>query len=287
MHVFRRIGVRTVSSKLKVMIKTGATTYVFRYELSAAESAPRVADLLGKARSVGLERLQICENARPLAIDVAGWAAIERLARDLGIEIGLGCMTLDPGAVCEYLDRVAAIRGSMLRIVLERAGAGPLSVEQIRAFLDRIVPELESRDVRLAIENHFDIPCRILAQAVADYPRERVGFCVDVANSLRNFEDCDTVLDLLGDRALCYHFKDYRICGSNVGFSVTGAPFGEGLLDWRRLFRRIFAHTPSPEIYLETWTPSSGDQKADVSMDAQWLRTSLGNFRAAVRSLAS
>jgi sugar phosphate isomerase/epimerase len=232
------------------------------------------------AKAAGLERLQVCENARPLSIDPPGWAALARHAREIDLEIGLGCMTLDPGTVRAYLDRVTAIGGSMLRIVLERGGAGPLAADRIQAFLDRIVPELESRGVRLAIENHFDIPSRLLARAAAAYPREWVGFCVDVANSLRNFEDCGTVLDLLGDRAFCYHFKDYRIAGSNVGFSVIGAPFGEGLFDWRGAIGRILAHTPDPEIYLETWTPSTGDTAVDEPLEAEWLRTSIANFRA-------
>jgi sugar phosphate isomerase/epimerase len=232
------------------------------------------------AKAAGLERLQVCENARPLSLDASGWTGLARYAREIDLEIGLGCMTLDPDTVREYLERVTAIGGSMLRIVLERAGAGPLSADRIQAFLDRIVPDLESRGVRLAIENHFDIPSRLLARAVAGYPRESVGFCVDVANSLRNFEDCDTVLNLLGDRAFCYHFKDYRIAGSNVGFSVIGTPFGEGLFHWRGAMERILAHTPDPEIYLETWTPSTGDAGVDESLEAEWLRTSIANFRA-------
>ena len=268
-------------------MKTGATTYVFRYALGRAQSAPGLPDLLVKAKSAGLERLQICENARPLAVDPQGWTALARRAREIDLEIGLGCMTADSGTVHEYLDRLDAIEGSMLRIVMERAGDGPLSVDQIQAFLDRIVPELETRGVRLAIENHFDIPSRRLARAVAGYPRRWVGFCVDVANSLRNFEDCDAVLGLLGDRALCYHFKDYRIIGSNVGFSVIGAPFGEGSFNWGGALERILAKTPDPEIYLETWAPSTEDSDADESLEAEWLRMSINNFRRAVSSLSA
>jgi hypothetical protein len=97
------------------------------------------------AKAAGLERLQVCENARPLSLDASGWTGLARHAREIDLEIGLGCMTLDPDTVREYLERVTAIGGSMLRIVLERAGAGPLSADRIQAFLDRIVPDLESR----------------------------------------------------------------------------------------------------------------------------------------------
>ncbi len=241
-------------------------------------------DFLGIARDAGLERLQVCENSRPLELSCAEWNGLRRRADELGLEITLGCMTLDPQVVTEYLDRLEAIGLSQLRIVLEHEGGGRIPGSEIRAFLDRIVPCLEKRGVRLAIENHFDIPCRVLAGAVAEYPEEAVGFCLDVANSLRNFEDLDTVFDLLGPRALMYHLKDYRLTGSNVGFAVTGTPFGEGQIDRSKLFRRIFDHTQTPELYLETWTPRTGDWETDVASDALFVAASIRNLR---RELAS
>jgi sugar phosphate isomerase/epimerase len=142
-----------------------------------------------------------------------------------------------------------------------------------------MIPCLEKRGMRLAIENHFDIPCRVLAEAVAGYPAEAVGFCLDVANSLRNFEDLDTVFDLLGPRSLMYHLKDYRLTGSNVGFTVAGTPFGEGQIDRGKMFRRIFEYTQTPELYLETWTPQTGDWEADVASDARFVAASVRNLK--------
>jgi L-ribulose-5-phosphate 3-epimerase UlaE len=107
-----------------------------------------------------------------------------------------------------------------------------------------------------------------------------------VANSLRNFEDWEKVFDLLGDRAVCYHLKDYRIAGSNVGFSVGGAPFGEGQIDARAILRCIFAKTPDPKIYLENWTPSTGDREQDIATDARWLEKSIANLRNLMESPA-
>jgi sugar phosphate isomerase/epimerase len=163
-------------------------------------------------------------------------------------------MTLNDEVIFNYLDRVEAISGSYLRIVLEREGEPALTLERIRQFLDGIVPELESRKICLAIENHFEIPSRILAEAAKAYPGSQVAFCVDVANSLRNFEDTNAVLDLLSPRAVCYHLKDYLVSGSNVGFAVSGAPFGEGCIGAPSLLRRLLHGIDSlPPLFLETW----------------------------------
>jgi len=260
----------------------GATSYVFRYWLRDRSRAPAMRELLESASRAGLERLQICENARPLDLSCSDWAELKKQADGLGLKLSLGCMTLDPAVLDQYLDRVQAIGGAMLRVVLERNGPVRLTAVQIREFLDRIAPALECRRVILAIENHFEIPARMLAECVAPYPPELMGFCIDVANSLRNFEDADRVFDLLGDRAVCFHLKDYRIDGSNVGFAVSGAPFGHGQIDVQCLLRRVFDLTTTPELYLETWTPETGNRDVDVASDAEWLRISVANLRAAL-----
>lgn len=260
-------------------IKIGATSYVYRYLLADAARAPKMRDFLTLARNAGLERLQICEGARPLELSCSEWEGLRKRADELGLEITLGCMTIDPEVVNQYLDRVDAIGGSQLRIVLEHEGGVRMSKGQIQQFLDRVVPILAQRRKLLAIENHFDIPCRMLAEAGVEYPAESVGFCLDVANSLRNFEDMNAVFDLLGARAVMYHLKDYRLTGSNVGFAVTGTPFGEGQIDRDRMFQRVFEHIRTPEMYLETWTPQTGDWETDVASDARFVAVSIQNLK--------
>lgn len=81
------------------------------------------------------------------------------------------------------------------------------------------------------------------------------------------------------------HLKDYRISGSNVGFSVSGAPFGEGQIRAHAIVERILATNPDPRIYLENWTPCTGDRQTDIETDARWLAASIANFQRLVASL--
>jgi sugar phosphate isomerase/epimerase len=260
----------------------GATSYVFRYLLSDREESPGLHELIQIAWEAGLDRLQICENAQPLKLDCWQWAGLKEEADRLSLHLTLGCMTLDPHVVAQYLDRVVAIGGSVLRIVLERSETSRLTKDRIRSFLDAVIPALERTRIRLAIENHFEIPAKLLAESVAPYPRELIGFCIDAANSLRNFEDADRVFDFLGDRALSFHLKDYRVAGTNVDFTVSGAPFGEGQIDVEHLLTRVFEISNTPEVYLENWTPCTGERGIDISTDAKWLRISIRNLQAAL-----
>ncbi len=266
-------------------MKPGTTTYGFRYALLDAARAPGLPTIFELARQTGIERLQVCENARPLALPAAEWNLLLRRANDLGLEIQFGCMTLDPDVLTRYMELAALTPARTLRIVLEDDGGGAPARDRVAAFLAAAAPMLEAGGIRLAIENHFHIPCRTLAEIAGAYPASLMGFCIDCANSLRCFESAGQVLDLLGSRAICFHLKDYRVCGSNVGFAVTGAPLGEGELDLAGFLARVLSADPDPALFVETWVPSTGNRDADVAADREWLELSLRNLRRALDRL--
>ena len=261
------------------MTKIGATTFVFRYWLRDPERAPRLENLVEQARGLGLERLQICENARPL--DVAGgeWDALRERAKELGLEIQLGCKTLSPDVLESYLARASAVPSGMLRVVLEDEGGSAPTRERVDGFLRAGARLAEKYRMRLAIENHFDIAARELAAAVRPYPEDLIGFCVDAANSLRRFETVEFVFEVLGPRAYCYHLKDFVLVGSDVGFSVRGTPLGAGRLNLDWVLNEIAGKTADPEIYLENWVPATGVWERDVEADREWLAQSIKSLR--------
>jgi sugar phosphate isomerase/epimerase len=236
-----------------------------------------------KTREAGLDALQVCENARPLDVSTAGWRDVLRAAADVGVTVHLGCMTLDVETVSQYLERAAMIPGATaLRIVLEDDSGHAPPRDRIERFLAAAAVRAGESRLTLVVENHFHIPCRVLADMARSYSADVVAFCVDSANSLRNWESAAQVFDLLGDRAVFYHLKDYRVRGSNVGFEVTGAPLGEGSLDLDACLDRMFSRHTQPLIFLENWVPATGDRHADVAADADWLARSLAGLRRAL-----
>jgi sugar phosphate isomerase/epimerase len=261
-------------------MKVGTTTFGFRYLLLDPARAPSLQSLVNRARVLGLDALQICENARPLELDDARWQEVVERAAEADLELQLGAKTVDLGVFQAYAERAARLPARLLRLVLEwEEGPAPTRGDVDR-FLTGAWPMLEAHGLRLAIENHFDVASEALAEAVAPYPSALVGFCIDTANSLRNFEPPEKVLDLLGDRAFCYHLKDFCVKGDKLGFQVDGAPLGEGRLGLDRILDRIFARQAAPELFVENWTPATGDWETDVREDDLWLRRSLYALQA-------
>jgi sugar phosphate isomerase/epimerase len=266
-------------------MKIGTTTFAFRYSFLDPAAPPTLAEIIRQCRAAGVERLQVCENVRPLEIPPAEWAEARRVAADLGVDLLLGCKTLRPAVVEAYLRLAQELACDQLRIVMEEPPEHA-NRDNVRRLLDDIVPKLQTAGLRLAIENHFDIPSAVLLELAAAFPPATVGFCVDTANSLRSFESPAEVLRLLGPRAFLYHLKDYRIVGSLVSFAVVGAPLGEGALALDACLRSIFTRPPVPPLFVETWTPSENDRAGDIARDAEWLRVSVRNLRAHLLNIA-
>jgi len=264
------------------MTKIGTTSFSFRYLLLDEARAPSLETIVRRARALGLERLQICENARPLALGDDAWDALVDTGSSLGLEILIGCKTLEAADLERFIRRAARVPSRLLRVVLEEEDehGAPPSRAQIVKLLAGAWPLLRDSGVRLAIENHFDVSSRLLAELVEPYPADRVGFCLDTANSLRSFESADDVFARLGDRAFCYHLKDFKVVGHMLGFTVGGAPLGQGQLDIDVCLDRMFRKHREPQIFIENWVPPTNDWAGDVAADETWLAASIETLRA-------
>lgn len=263
-------------------MKTGVTTFVFRYLLMDPSRGHPLSEILDSANRLKVSRLQVCENASPLDLTLEAWDAFLEKAKSLGIEIHLGCKTLNPKVLESYLARASRIPSKTLRVVLEEEGESPTG-DRVSTFLRQSVDLAEKYQMRLAIENHFDIATKRLAEWVQPFPPEIVGFCLDSANSLRRFEPVENVFESLGSRAYCFHLKDFKVTGSNVGFTVEGAPLGKGDLDLKWVLEAIRSIDVDPEIYLETWVASTGVPERDVACEWEWLAESLETLQDRLR----
>ena len=52
-------------------MRIGTTTFGFRYSFMDPANSPKLADVIRQTREAGVERLQVCENTRPLDMSKA------------------------------------------------------------------------------------------------------------------------------------------------------------------------------------------------------------------------
>ena len=129
--------------------------------------------------------------------------------------------------------------------------------------LDRVVDTFSSLaeyaqecGVNIAMEGAFGHVCHTperLFEAVRRIGRDNVRFIFDLYNYL-DISNVDTAydilergLDLLGDRILLFHVKDFVIADGKL----KQCGVGKGMLDFDRILSAIYKHNPNAILVLE------------------------------------
>jgi sugar phosphate isomerase/epimerase len=202
--------------------------------------------------------------------------ALVRQARAAGLDALQICENARPlqAADSEWRDTVRAAEDDGVAL---HVGCMTLDPEVLVRYLDRASAIDGAAIVRIVLEDET-------GQAPSRDRLERfLAAAVERASAARMALQ---VFDLLGERAAFYHVKDYRVRGSNVGFEVTGAPLGEGVLDLAGCVARMLVQHEAPLIFLETWVPTTGDRRADMIEEADWLVRSRAALQRATHSKA-
>jgi sugar phosphate isomerase/epimerase len=133
----------------------------------------------------------------------------------------------------------------------------------------------------LGIENHDRLPVKILRQILVHAGSERIGVCLDTANSLGAGEGLETVLAALSSLTVNLHIKDFHVerMPHLMGFSVSGRPAGAGLLDMPAVLQQLAPFQRCQTAILELWTPPEPRLEDTIAKESSWAGQSLGYLK--------
>jgi sugar phosphate isomerase/epimerase len=251
-------------------------TYGWAVGVNGHEPAARLDEhgLLDRAHQHGIKLLQIGDN---LPLHTFDDARLERLAAKADaqdVELEVGARRLTPERVAQYAAIARRLRAKLLRFVIDDVDYHP-EPAAVTAILRDAAPLLDN--VTLGIENHDRFPAALLRSMIEGAQDERIGVCLDTANSLGAGEGIDTVLAELGSLTANLHIKDFDISRVShlMGFSVTGRPAGKGMLDIPALLRALERHGRCRSAVLELWTPPETTLSETIQKEAAWAVQSL------------
>lgn len=148
-------------------------------------------------------------------------------------------------------NRTAAQEAAKLGIRIIRSCSGGLMRWNPKSLptqqmLDEMVVALSAQkqmlmdhQVILAIETHFEFTTFELLRVFEDCgakPGEYLGICLDTMNLLTMLEDPVMATERVLPWVVSTHIKDGGFRVSGVGFNSFPAPFGEGVIDFDRIF---------------------------------------------------
>jgi sugar phosphate isomerase/epimerase len=256
-------------------MRTGISWFTFPWAAGVAGfAAPavnlRVPGLLATAATLGVG-VQLADNLPLEGFTAPRLTELRHQARNAGLVLEAGARGVEPAQLRPYLDIGRSIGAKFLRTLTLTRESRP-SLSEVESFLREVLPEFARDGVAIGIENHELHTSRELAALIERIGSEYLGICLDTVNSFRVMESADEVVSILALYAINVHVKDFAIerVDTMMGYSVTGRPAGEGLLDIDSLLKRIDSYGRRPNFILEQWPLFTGSVEDTIALEGEW-----------------
>lgn len=267
-------------------MKLGVSSYAFGWNVGVPPQIPEnpftELDLLSFARLHRLTVVQIGDHIPLCNFDADRLLRLRNHAAADGfpIELEIGGRGMTRANLARYLKIARFLRSPLLRFVIDSAGHEPEPAEVV-SILREAVPQLQAEGVTLGIENHDRFTAATLRKMIEDVGSDRVGICLDTANSLGAGEGIHSVVEQLGAYTVNLHVKDLAITRVKhaMGFVVEGRIAGQGMLDLPWLRDTFAANGRCRSAILETWTPPEPDFSATLAKEKHWAEESIVSLK--------
>ena len=260
----------------------GLSSYTFGWAVGVPGYAPaRPIDeqgLLDKCREHGVKLLQIGDNLPLHGFDEARLTRLSARATSEGVQLEIGARRLTLVNVEAYAAIARRLGAKLIRFVIDAADCHP-TPEAVSIVLRQCVPLLAG--LKLGIENHDRFPTATLREMIESAGSDRIGVCLDTANSIGAGEGLDNVVRELGPLTVNLHIKDFQITRVPhlMGFTVEGRPAGSGQLDVPRLLAEFASFHRCETAVLELWTPPEAELERTIAKEESWAAQSLAYLK--------
>ena len=194
-------------------------------------------------------------------------ARVAQAIRRHGMFVELDTRGTDPAHLAHILDVAEQLGADVVRTFVMSGGgyshgnlAGsfdPEAFARAAQQLRELVPLLQKKRIRLAVENHeLETIGEILA-LVEQVDSPWVGVHLDVGNTMMAWEDPLEATLQAAHRTVTTHIKDHIICrnGPDGPAVVCGVPLGEGNLDLEAICRVLYARSTLQRLIIEMCYP--------------------------------
>lgn len=251
----------------------GISSFTYGWTVGMDPDNPKLTelDLLKKVEAYGLKCLQVGDNLPLHKLTGSRLQEFKTTAEKNHTRLEVGARKLTEDHLQRYLEICKFLKAPLLRFVVDGDDYQP-SGQTIISILKNILPELKKNNVTLGIENHDRFKASELSAVMDAIADERVGICLDSVNSIGAGEGLEWVADLLAPYAVNLHIKDFRIqrFHHNMGFIVTGAPGGTGMMDVPSIIAKLLPFGRCQSAILEQWAAPEVTTDLTIEKEMSW-----------------
>lgn len=235
------------------------------------------------ANSLGLGVVQIADNLPLHTLSPDEQSALLAEAKRLNIAVEVGTRGIQPEHIRDYIKMAQTFESPILRVVVDTAEDHPAPGEVIEA-VQMVLQDLTAAGITLAIENHDRFKAQTLAGIIRTINHPNVGICLDTVNSFGALEGPEIVVNTLARFVVNLHVKEFfiRRADHNMGFVITGAPAGAGMLNISWLLETLWAYGRDFNAIIEHWPAPEASTDATATKEQLWARQSVDYLRTLI-----
>jgi sugar phosphate isomerase/epimerase len=263
-------------------MEIGLSTYALFWEISNRVPNPlSIEGMIRRTADLGCNVLQICDYSPLEFLDDGGLKRIRAYATELNIAIELGTRGTEPQKLTRYLELAEMLDAHVLRSMVQTGSDKPSFEENIRT-LESLGHQLETQDVKLALETYEQLPTAQLVDLIKTVDNPRIGIALDPANCVANLENPHDVISRCAPFTLNLHVKDFAFARQTgwVGFTYSGVPLGEGLLDYEYEIQQVKPTERGVSQIVEHWLSWQGDPKKTIAEEQRWTKIAINYIRS-------
>ncbi len=262
----------------------GISSFTYGWNIGIDHHLPAktmsVLDLVGKTLEFELRCLQIGDN---LPLHLLPESLLQTLKQQINqhlIRLEIGARGLTPGHLDTFLKLAAFLEAPLVRFVIDSVGYEP-DDKEVEAIIKGFLPQLHQQNCTLGIENHDRFKARDLARIMRNIDDEKVGICLDCANSLGAGEGLEWVTKQLAPYTVNLHIKDFTIerFSHKMGFLIEGCPAGKGMMDLAWMQKELARYGRCQSAVLELWTPPENTLDATAQKEKKWAEESVAYLK--------
>ena len=262
--------------------RIGLSSYAFFWQLSEKVTKPiSLHEALQRTAALGVDLFQICDYAPLESMSEVELKDIRATADSLGIALELGTKGIRPEHLRKFLGIAGILGAPLLRTMFNVPGHTP-SAEEAAAIFTEVLPEFEAAGVKIAVETYEQVPTSRILDVIRRVDSPYLGICSDPANTVAALELPRDVIDAVTPHVLNMHIKDFAFSRKEgwVGFTYSGAPLGEGLLDYDYMAGKLQPKERNINQIVEHWLPWQDSEEETIRRENQWTQQSLDFLRS-------
>jgi 3-oxoisoapionate decarboxylase len=233
-------------------------------------------ELVVQTVAFGLKCLQLGDNFPLHKIPAERLANLKTSIHDNGIRLEVGARRLTEEHLHRYIEITEYFKSPLLRFVIDADNYEP-DDKTIVSILRNALPDLKKQKITLGIENHDRFKAKELSKIMDTISDDHIGICLDTVNSIGAGEGLHEVTEWLAPFTVNLHIKDFTIrrFPHNMGFTVTGAPAGKGMLDLPFLMEKLEKFDRCQSAILEQWVTPEPQLEETIKKERQWADESI------------